>query len=457
MFVETIKTDGLAHLSYVIGDGTAAAVIDPRRDIAVYEKIAQRNGVAITHILETHRNEDLVTGSEDLARRTGAIVLHGPTDEYDVSYARTVREGEQFDLCEARLTVLETPGHTLDSISIVVRHSETGDSPIGVFTGDAMFVNDVGRTDFYPDRTEELAGLLYQSLHEKLLPLGDQTIVYPAHGAGSVCGQGMANRDFSTIGYEKAHSPRLSLSRADFIQAKTAEHHDKPPYFKKMEEINASSGPGMDLAVRKPAPMAMRDFAGRLEQGMIAVDLRMAESFSGGHVPGSLSLPVDMLSSFAGWILSYETPIGLLASSPEQAEQGALDLARIGYDQVVGYLHGAVTSWAVAGRSVDRIAAIDGLEFKQCQERATDFVLLDVRAKPEFEENHLEGAIHIYVGELPERLGELDAQTEIVTFCGSGQRALIAASILKRAGFDKVKVNWGSMGACLALGCKMAR
>lgn len=456
MFIETIKTDGLAHLSYVVGDGIVAAVIDPRRDIEIYEDIAQKHGAGITHIFETHRNEDLVTGSEDLARRTGAVVLRGPTDEYDVPYARTAREGEQIQLGQVCLTVLETPGHTLDSISIVVRHTETGDSPLGVFTGDALFVNDVGRTDFYPDRADEIAGLLHDSLHEKLLPLGDQAIVYPAHGAGSVCGQGMANRDFSTIGYEKAHSPRLSLSRADFIKAKTGEHHDYPPYFRKMEEINASSGPGLDLDVRKPAPMGVEDLASELENGLIAVDLRMAESFAGGHVPGSLSLPAAMLTSFAGWLLPYDTPIGLIAEGPEQAERGARDLARIGYDQVVGYLDEVIKGWAVSGRPVGRIAAIEGPEFKQRHDSGPEFVLLDVRAKPEFDEGHLEGATHIYVGELPERLDELDPHKEIITFCGSGQRALIAAGVLERAGFEKVTVNWGSMGACQTLGCKMA-
>jgi len=456
MFIETIKTDGLAHLSYVVGDGIAAAVIDPRRDIAVYEKIAQEHGVAITHIFETHRNEDLVTGSENLARRTGAMVLRGSTDEYDVPYARTVRDGEQVQLGELGLTVLETPGHTLDSISIVVRHTETGDSPLGVFTGDALFVNDVGRTDFYPDRAEELAGMLYHSLHEKLLALGDQTVVYPAHGAGSVCGLGMANRDFSTLGYERVHSPRLALSRADFIKAKTGEHHDNPPYFRKMEEVNASSGPGLGLDVRTPAPLGVEDFASRLEEGLIAVDLRMAECFAGGHVPGSLSLPADMLTSFAGWFLPYDAPIGLIAAGSEQAMRGARDLARIGYDRIAGYLEGAVTGWAVSGRSVGRIAAIEGAEFKQRHDSGADFILLDVRAKPEFDQERLEGAIHIYLGELPERLDELDPDQEIITFCGSGQRALIAASLLKRAGYEKVTVNWGSMGACQSLGCRMA-
>ena len=453
MFIETIKTEGLAHLSYVVGDGMTAAVIDPRRDVAIYEAIAQRRGVGITHIFETHRNEDLVTGSERLAKRTGAVVLHGPTDEYDVPYAETAHEGERIELGAMSLTVVETPGHTLDSISIVLRHTETGDSPLGVFTGDALFVNDVGRTDFYPDRPEEVAGLLYDSLHHKLLPLGDQTIVYPAHGAGSVCGQGMADRDFSTIGYEKSHNPRLSLSRDAFIEAKTGEHHDLPPYFEEMERVNASGGCGVEPDVSRPAPMSVDDFATAMDNGLIAIDLRTAESFAGGHVPGSLSLPAAMLTSFAGWLLPYDTPIGLVTASPKQAEDGARALARIGYDQVSGYLNGVIAPWAVSGRSVGRIAAIDGPAFKQRHESGAAFVLLDVRAQPEFDQGHLEGATHLYLGELPERLDELPRDQEIVTFCGSGQRALIAASVLQRAGFESVTVNWGSMGACKALGC----
>lgn len=456
MFIETIKTEGLAHLSYVVGDGIAAAVIDPRWDISIYEEIAQQRGVRITHIFETHRNEDLVTGSEALAGRTGAVVLRGPTDEYEVPYATTAREGTKVELGEATLTVLETPGHTLDSISIVVRHRETGDSPLGVFTGDALFVNDVGRTDFYPDQAEQVAGMLYDSLHDKLLPLGDQAIVYPAHGAGSVCGQGMANRDFSTIGYEKAHSARLSLTRSEFIEAKTGEHHDYPPYFTRMEQLNASSGAGRDPDVRKPAPMGVEDFAKAMDSGLIAVDLRAAEGFAGGHVPDSVSLPEAMLTSFAGWLLPDDAPIGLIAGSPQQAERGARELARIGYFQIAGYLDDAVQGWAVSGRPVSRIAASDGPAFKQLHESGSEFVLLDVRAKPEFDQGHLEGARHIYLGELPQRLDELDRSGPIVTFCGSGQRALIAASVLQRAGFDHVTVNWGSMAACQALGCRVS-
>lgn len=453
MFVQTVKTEGLAHLSYVVGDGIKAAVVDPRRDVRVYERIAQERGVRITHVFETHRNEDLVTGSENLARRTGAKVLRGTTGEYEVAYAEMVAEGTCIELGQASLTVLETPGHTMDSISLVLRHGETGDSPLGVFTGDALFVGDVGRTDFYPDRAEEVAGLLYDSLHDKLLPLGDQTIVYPAHGAGSVCGQGMADRDFTTIGYEKRHNTRLSLSRDAFVRAKVSEHHDYPPYFRKMEELNAASGPGLAAAPILPGPMDVEAFETAREAGMIVVDLRMVESFAGGHIPGSISLPDAMIASFAGWVLPYDTPLGLVAASARQAEHAALQLARIGYDRIEGYLDDAVIGWAKTGRPVDTLGSIDGPAFKRALEDGADFTVLDVRADPELDEARIRGAAHIYVGELPERMDELDKSAALVTFCGSGQRAGIAASLLKRAGFQDVSVNWGSMAACQALGC----
>lgn len=457
MFIETVKTPGLAHLSYVVGDGREAAVIDPRRDVRVYERIAQRHGAAITHVFETHRNEDLVTGSDNLATRTGATVLRGSTDEYEVPYARMVREGETVDLGEITLTVLETPGHTLDSISIVLRHAQTGDSPLGVFTGDALFVNDVGRTDFYPDRAGEVAGLLHDSLHAKLLTLGDQAIVYPAHGAGSVCGHSMADRDVTTIGYEKAHNARLSLSREDFIAAKTGEHHDYPPYFRTMEEINASNGPGLAACPPLPGPIGVEAFAAKCDAGMQVVDLRMVESFAGGHIPGSIALPAAMIASFAGWILSYDKPIGLVAASAEQAERSALQLARIGYDRVEGYLDDAVIGWAKTGRPVATIKAIDGPGFKSALDGQADMTLLDVRAKPEVDEARIANSTHIYLGELPGRLDELDRTAPVVTFCGSGQRAGIAASLLKRAGFKDVTVNWGSMAACQALGCPIEK
>ncbi|HKJ64059.1 MAG TPA: MBL fold metallo-hydrolase, partial [Desulfopila sp.] len=201
MFLEKIKSEGIAHLSYIIGDGSEAAVIDPRRDCQIYIDTAAARGMSITRIFETHRNEDYVTGSQDLARKTGAAIHHG--HKIDFAYGEDVAEGDSFALGDLRLEILETPGHTDESISIVIKDTNFGDDAVAVFTGDALFIGDVGRTDFFPDRAEEVAGLLFDSIFKTILPLGDQTILCPAHGAGSVCGGGMASREFSTLGYER--------------------------------------------------------------------------------------------------------------------------------------------------------------------------------------------------------------------------------------------------------------
>ncbi|XBQ16323.1 MAG: rhodanese-like domain-containing protein [Oceanicaulis sp.] len=456
MFVETIKTEGLSHLSYMVGDGERAAVIDPRRDFEVYEEMARARGVHIDFIFETHRNEDYVSGAEDLSRRTGATVLRGPTDEFKVHYAEAAPEGERVHVGEASLEVLHTPGHTMDSISLVLRHHETGDTPIGVFTGDALFVGDVGRTDFYPGRDEEVSGMLYDSIFEKILPLGDQAVIWPAHGSGSVCGSGMASRDFSTIGYERANNPRLKLGREDFIDAKTAERHEQPPYFRMMETLNAGGAPALGPRPAPPRPIDADAFIRRMKEGMIAVDVLMAESYAGGHPPGSVALPISLLSGFAGWLLPYDTPLGLIAASPDQADEARLQLARMGYDRVEGYLKGGVSAWASAGYPVDAIPSIDGPGFKALIEGGDAPGVLDVRSPDEFDSGHLDGAVNIYAGELPERLGELDRDRDWIVLCGTGQRATIAASVLQNAGFGRVRIFWGSMKACQALGCQMA-
>jgi hydroxyacylglutathione hydrolase len=207
MFLEKIKSDGIAHLSYILGDGLEAAVIDPRRDCQIYIDIAARQGTRISRIFETHRNEDYIIGSKDLVQRTGATIHHGKA--FNFAFGKAVSEKDSFELGGLRLTILETPGHTFESISIVVTDTNFGDDAVAVFTGDTLMIGDVGRTDFFPDRAKEVAAALYDSIFTKLLPLGDQTIIYPAHGAGSVCGDSMASREFSTIGHERLNNPVL--------------------------------------------------------------------------------------------------------------------------------------------------------------------------------------------------------------------------------------------------------
>lgn len=446
MFVEKVKTPGLAHLSYLVGSAGQAAVIDPRRDVEVYLDIALANDCRITHIFETHRNEDLISGAAILAELTGAIVYHGPNAAGEVRYAEIVQEGAEFAVGKAGITVLETPGHTDDSLSFKLSDKEVGDDAVAVFTGDELFIGDVGRTDFYPDRARQVAGLLFDSL-QKILALGDQAVVYPAHGAGSVCGSGMADREISTIGFERRNNPRLCLRDRDrFIEEKVAEHHDYPPYFKRMEELNLSGAPAIRTPLT-PQPLTADGMKTVLPRS-VAVDVRSTSAFLGAHLPGSLSLPVGMISAFAGWLLSYDDQLVLVADDAEEAELAARHLARIGFDRVVGFLAPSLPAWAAAGESFSTLPVISAADVQErMQSLGEDWVLLDVRGEDEVAAMQIQGAKHVYVGTLPAEVAKLPKDKRYTVMCASGARATVAASILLKNGFDKTDLFLGSMGA----------
>ncbi len=453
MFLEKIKSDGIAHISYMIGARGSAAVIDPRRDIDAYLKIARAESANITHIFETHKNEDYVIGSTLLADRTGAEIYHGHA--FDFQYGNGVKEGDAFEIGNLVLRIIETPGHTLESVSIALFDSEFGDRAVGVFTGDTLFIGDVGRTDFYPERAEDVAGLLYDSIFEKLLPLGDQTLLFPAHGAGSVCGSGMAAREFSTLGYERMFNPVLQkCDRDEFVRYKVNEHHDQPPYFRMMEKLNREGPPLYDLPTALPA-MTCEEFARGQAGGMQAVDTRSPEAFGGASILGCMSIPLTMLPAFAGWLLSYDSPIGLIMESSDDLDSALRHLYRLGYDNVAGYLAGGLHKWETEGRPYQSIPAIHATELRCRIESHEQFTLLDVRSEQEFNGGHLPNAVNVYVGELPTKIGQVPTEEPVVTFCDSGRRAAIAASILKGHGFENVQNCLGSMQACLEVGCEV--
>lgn len=446
MFLETIKTEGLGHLSYVIGDNGKAAVIDPRRDCKVYVDIANKYGARITHIFETHRHEDFVSGSLELARRTQATIHHGKALPF--KYGESVNEGNQFNFGNVILRILETPGHTPESISITVTDKGFSDNPVAVFTGDALFIGDVGRTDFYPDRRGELAGKLYDSIHEKLLPLGDHVILYPAHGEGSVCGANLASRDFSALGYERQFNPLLQKSRTDFIQHKAQETHYYAPYFRQMEKLNQNGIP-LVAKLPEPKPANANAFEAAMKGGMTVVDVRSAEAFAGAHIPGSLSIPLELLPSFAGWFLPYDKDVGLVVDRDTDAEKARLFLMRMGYDNVTRYLSGGMNAWDSSGRSFESTPAVHVNELKRRVKEKENFLVLDVRSLSEYVNNPSQQSQHIYIGELLQHLKDLPRDKKITTFCASGKRAMIAASLLKRSGlFKDVEVCLGAMSAC---------
>ncbi len=451
MFFEKIKSEGLAHLSYIIGVEEQAAVIDPRRDFQIYVDIAYREGAKITHIFETHRNEDYVVGSQDLARLTGAQIYHG--EDINFKYGNPVGDGSTFQLGNLLFRVIKTPGHTFESISIALSDTSFSEEPIGVFTGDALFIGQAGRTDFFPDQTREVAGLLYDSIFEKILPLGDHVILYPAHGAGSVCGSGMAEREFSTLGYERKYNPALQVkNREGFIDNKVSEEHYQPPYFRQMEDYNQNGAPAMAI-LPNPKPCNHEEFSDFIANGGAVLDIRSPEAFSGAYIPNTLAMPAGMIPAYAGWFLEYGKDVALLVSHCNEVDEAVRHLIRIGYDRVAGYLDGGLHTWETSGSEYDFIPSIYAGDLKKRLDDKEDFTLLDVRQKEEFESGHLEGAVHIYLGYLPARLDEIPKDKPVVTFCGSGKRAIIAASILKNNGFPSVENCLGSMAACQSIGC----
>ena len=315
---------------------------------------------------------------------------------------------------------------------------------MGVFTGDALFVGDVGRTDFYPGETEKVAGLLYDSL-QKLMELGDQALLYPAHGAGSVCGDGMADREFSTLGYERKNNPMLNkASREAFIEAKLNERHYVPPYFSRMEHLNLVGGSAMPRVIA-PKPLEPGEFDQK--RTSTVVDVRSIGSFASAHIPGSLAIPESMLSAFAGYFLDADDKLTLVADNPEQARSAVRYLARLGFDHVEFYLD-SVVGYAANGGHLDTLNFVDTSIVKSRLEDDQDgWVLLDVRSINEFETGHIGGAKHLYAGLVPQDSDFLDPKKTYTVMCGSGARATVAASWMQVSGFGDVDVYLGSMGA----------
>lgn len=451
MKLRKFKTPGLAQLSYAIASEGEVVVIDPRRDVDAYLDFAKEEEARIRVIFETHRNEDLVSGGKELAARTGATVLHGAA--LDFEYGESVRGGEKIDLGKVCMQVLQTPGHTDESLSITLADTEFSKEPIAVFTGDALFVGDVGRTDFYPDRAEEVARLLYESLHDTLLPLGDHVAVHPAHGAGSVCGDGMADREFTTLGYERRFNPMLQRDQQEFVASKLAERHDKPPYFERMEAWNKAGPPELG-SLPRPTWVPAGELVERIDSGLQLLDVRRPEAFAGAHIKGSYAIPLDMLAAWAGWILDPERPIGLVVESTAQLDEATRALVRVGYDDVAAALRGGMAAWETSGRELGTIPVVSVHELAERRRGDGGARVLDVRPEREFEDGHLDGAMQHYVArfaENPNDLPDLPRDKTVTTFCGSGRRALIAAALLRRQGFESVEVCLGSMKAWKAM------
>jgi len=436
MLFEKIKSDILAHNSYIIGAGGEAAVIDPRRDCQVYTTIAEHENMRITKIFETHKNEDYVIGSRELARPTGAEILHGAREEF--GFGTPVREGETFGLGPLELEVLETPGHTVESISLLLRDRSVSDEPQMVFTGDALFAGDVGRTDLAgEDLRREASEMLYASLHEKLLPLPDGVIVCPAHGAGSVCGGNISDREYTSIGFEKATNELLSLSKEEFVERKVNERLYEPAYFEMMRKLNRE-GPPLIHNLPHLRAYSARELHSLLDRKAQIVDIRSPTSFAGGHIPGTLSIWRQGLPLYMGYYLNYEDPIVLVDDFNLDMDHVVRHFVRLGYDNIAGYLAGGFAAWFKQGEEIERNGTWSPSDLAEHLDDPSVWVL-DVRNVNHREEDgHIAGSHHIYVGELEEHLAEVPEEKQIVVHCDAGFKGSLAASILEKHGFRHV-------------------
>ncbi len=450
MIFEQIRSEGLAHYSYIVGDKNKAAVIDPRRDIEVYLDIASENDLDITHVFETHRNEDYVIGSVELKDAVDAEIYH--SKGLDFRYGNPVEEGDRFSVGTLVFEVLETPGHTDESISLILRIPESPQDPYMVFTGDALFAGDVGRTDLYGFKERErLAKNLYESLHDKLLKLEDGTIVCPAHGEGSVCGESINDQPVTTIGYEKRNNPLLDLSLEEFIAVKKDEKIHRPPYFRKMEDYNKNGAP---LLGRKNQldPISCESLKKLTEEEAQVVDIRSPSSFAGGHIPDSINIWRGGLPFFIGWVLDYDDPIILIDDFNLGINEAAKHFTRLGYDNLKGYLAGGFSSWFKEGNDV-RTLNIWTVHDLKGRIEDEDLFLLDVRTDKVWqEEAHIPRAKHIYIGDLANNLEDVPTDKHIVIYCDTGFKTNVAASILLKNDYENITALIGGFMAWETLG-----
>jgi len=443
MYFEQFYLGCLAHASYLLASEGEAVVVDPQRDVELYLKAAEQQRVTIRHIFESHLHADFVSGHKELAARTGAKIYMGAQAGATFPHV-AVHDGFELKFGKASIRVLETPGHTPESICLVVTDDEVADhekcaAPWAVLTGDTLFIGDVGRPDLSPRHTPaELAGLLYDSLHHKLLTLADSVLVYPAHGAGSLCGKNMRAERSSTIGTERLTNYALQIkSREEFVQQLTSNLPARPEYFLKDAEINRTGATALaDLApLRSITPVELKSM---LNAGDIALDVRPGEEFAVEHVPGSVNIALSgQFASWAGTVLGLSAHPVLIASSDAQLEEARLRLTRVGIEVLDGYLAGGVAAWKQAGFPVGSISQItaDELAARLQSDRVQ---VLDVRREPEWDAGHIENAAWWPLDNFRVSPPEIDHDAPIAVHCKGGYRSMIASSLLQRAGFKHV-------------------
>jgi hydroxyacylglutathione hydrolase len=451
MKIKTIKSEGLAHNSYILFDQEEAVVIDPRRDCEIYTELAKEECVQIKYILETHRNEDYVTGSLELQNMTEAEIGHSNALPFKYG-EHNLAEGDVLNIGNYEIKVLNTPGHTNESLCYVAYPSQSAEATL-VFTGDTLFAGSVGRTDLYGKTSQPTqANKLFSSLNDKLLLFGDHVLVYPGHGAGSVCGHGISGIEPTTIGYEKKTNPYLQLGREEFVRKVSCETLVVPRYFKRMEEYNLN-GPPLLSELAYPKPLSLLEFEKEMaEQSMITIDSRLPYAFAGSHIPDSQSLWLGGTSVYPGWILDINQYIMFVLERPQDINTVAPRFRRLGFDNMCGFLCGGMNEWQEAGKPIRSFGTMSVMELRDRLGRR-EVLLLDVRDPPEWvEDGYIVGATRLFFADLPEKADLLPKDKPIAVTCSVGNRSSIASSILERKGYRNIINVLGGMTAWTNLG-----
>lgn len=447
--------DCLSQASYLIGDETTgrAVVVDPRRDVDEYLRDAEADGLTIELVIETHFHADFLSGHLELAAATGADIGYSSVAEPEFE-VRSLADGERISLGEVELEIRHTPGHTPESISIVVREHAGDEVPYGVLTGDTLFIGDVGRPDLLTSvgvSRNELAEQLYDSLHTKLLPLPDATRVYPAHGAGSACGKNLSTDTWSTMGEQRATNyALLAPDRETFIELVTEGQPPAPSYFAYDAVLNKSDRPLLDPA-EPPAALDLDQLDAARAGGALVIDGRDPDDFARGHLAGSINVGLNgRYAEFAGSVVPSDVDV-VLVVEPGFELEAKNRLGRIGFDRVVGHLADPLAVMAANPGRVRRASRLTAGTFAERQGEIDGLQLVDVRNPGEYQLGSIPGAAHLPVGQLRARLAELDPAAPTVVFCAGGYRSSVAASVLRHAGFDDVSDIVGGHGAWMEL------
>jgi hydroxyacylglutathione hydrolase len=443
MFFKQFYLNCLAHASYLIGSDGEAVVVDPQRDVDQYINEAAARNLKIKYVIETHLHADFISGHHELAARSGAEIVFGQQAAATIPH-RAVKDGDELAVGKVKLRILETPGHTPEGICVLVIDTEVSDQPQRVLTGDTLFIGDVGRPDLAGGKgytPQMMAGMMYDSLHEKLLRLDDAVDVYPAHGAGSMCGRNLSTETSSTIGEQRKFNYALQpMTKEQFVKLMTTDLPEAPAYFSKDAEINRTGAEALTGLPQAPAlsPAEVLELAAH---GAVILDVRDAADFGAGHVPDALNIGLGgQFASWAGSLIPMTSPIVIVADSNERTEEAQLRLARVGLENVLGYLAGGIKAWQEAGLELASVQQITVAELKELIDTRSDLQLIDVRRPGERDSGHAPHAISAPLATLREVLPHLslNPNTPTAVICAGGYRSSAGTSILQQLGFDNL-------------------